>query len=155
MTDINRLLETYDSGYVPGERRSTKYNNRKKTEAKIQNRIRLLNQILQELPEMLLLNKDQVMLCENLIQTFVNFNYLHRRASEETILLSFIFYQLKLDKPGIKIEKYNISHKYKLTTPVFVNIVSRIANYYMLHSPINIRQTLAYDHELLIKNGGA
>ena len=30
MTDINRLLETYDSGYVPGERRSTKYNNRKK-----------------------------------------------------------------------------------------------------------------------------
>lgn len=155
MTDIKQLLATYESSYVPGEKRSNKYNNRKKIEAKIRSRIRLLHQLLQVLPESLLLNKDQVMLCENLVKTFINFKYLHRQASEETILLAFIFYQLKLDKPGIKIEKYTISHKYKLTTSVYVNIVSRIANYYMLNSPLNIKQTTAYDHDLLIKNGGA
>lgn len=154
MTDIQKLLSTYQSGYAPGEKRSNKYNHRKKTEAKIMNRMRVLSQIILELPDSLMVNKDQVMLCKNLIRTFVNFKYLHRQVSEETIILAFIFYQLKLDKPGIKIEKYTISHKYNLTTAIFVNIVSRIANYYMLHSPINIRQTLAYEHDLLIKNGG-
>ena len=111
MTDIKQLIATYESSYVPGEKRSNKYNNRKKIEAKIRYRIRLLHQLLKVLPESLLLNKDQIMLCENLVKTFINFKYLHRQASEETILLAFIFYQLKLDKPGIKIEKYTISHK--------------------------------------------
>ena len=91
MTDIQKLLSTYQSGYAPGEKRSNKYNHRKKTEAKIMNRMRVLSQIVNELPDSLRVNKDQVMLCKNLIRTFVNFKYLHRQVSEETIILAFLF----------------------------------------------------------------
>ncbi len=155
MNRINKLLKTYQSSYVPGEKRSQKYNNTKRTENKLRQRLNILDQLINELPETSKINKDQKTLCRNLIITFnTDFKYLHRQAKDDTIILAFIFYQKKLEKPGLILQDYKICTKHELTTPIFLNICCRIANYYMVTSPINIRLTTSYDHELLIKNGG-
>ena len=155
MTRINKLLKTYQSSYVPGEKRSTQYNNNKRTENKLKERLNTLDQLINELPETSKINKDQKTLCRNLIITFnQDFKYLHRQAKDDTIILAFIFYQKKLEKPGLTLQDYKICAEHELTNPKFLNICCRIANYYMVTSPINIRQTTRYDHEILIKNGG-
>ena len=155
MTHIKKLLKKYESTYVPGEKRSTEYNNNIKTENKLRTRLKLLDTLINELPETSKINRDQKILCQNLIITFNNdFKYLHRQAKADAIILAFIFYQKKLEKPGLRLDDYKICIEHNLTNPIFLNICCRIANYYMVSSPINIRQTTRYDHELLKKNGG-
>lgn len=151
---MKNKIKKYNKPYIPGEKRSQEYNKKIHQEKTIKNRNLILDELLQEAPDDLKLNKDEKLMARNLINTFNNkFKYLHGNSSEETIILGFIFYLKKVDNSRIKPEDYSICKKYGLNTPVFVNISCKISYYYMVTSPITIRQTTSYNHELLIKNG--
>lgn len=144
-----------DKIYYYGEKRSREYEKKVEYAKKLKHRNLILDELILECPVDLKLNSDQVMMVRNLITTFNHlFKYLHGKASEETIILSFIIFERKVEKTSIKIEDYRICKKYNLTSPVYMNIISKIADYYMLTSPLTIKQTTSYDHELLIKNRG-
>ena len=66
-------------------------------------------------------------------------------------LLVYLIESARMNIYDIRVSE--ICKKYGLNTPVFVNISCKISYYYMVTSPITIRQTTSYDHELLIKNG--
>ena len=157
MTDIKQLIATYESSYVPGEERSKEYEREQYYKKTLKNRNLLLDTLIHELPGGLKINKDQKIQVRNLINTFNRlFKYLYGQGKpDECIILAFILFKVKTENTRIKPEDYTICKKYGLTSPVYMNIVSKIANYYMLTSPINIRQTIAYDHEILEKNNGA
>lgn len=144
-----------DKIYYYGEKRSRGYEKKVEYDKKLKHRNLILDELLLECPSDLLLNKDQVQMVRNLISTFNHlFKYLHGKASEETIILAFIIFERKVEKTSIKIEDYRICKKYNLTSPVYMNIIGKIADYYMLTSPLTIKQTTSYNHELLIKNRG-
>lgn len=151
---MKNKIKKYNKPYIPGEKRSNNYNKKISQEKTLKNRNLILDELLQECPEDLQLNKDQKIMARNLINTFNNhFKYLHGNSSETRIILGFIFYLKKVDNSRIKPEDYSICKKYGLTTPIFVNISCKISYYYMVTSPLTIRQTTRYDHEILIKNG--
>ena len=155
MNNIEHLLKKYQSSYVPGEQRSREYNNRIQKQHKYKNRITILNQLNQELPYSIKLNKYEKEVTTSIIETFnEDLQYLHRQASEEAIILSIIFTIKKRIKPQLNIEHKDyckIFQKYNLTYPMLTTILSRLCNYYMLHNPQVIRQTTRYDHEILYK----
>ena len=158
MTDIEHLLKKYQSSYVPGEQRSTEYNNRIQKQHKYKNRINILNQLNQELPYSIKLNKHEKEVATSILKTFnEDLKYLHRRANTEQIILSIIFTIKKRVKPELTLnkDKYPIFTKYGLKYPMLTTILSRLCNYYMLHNPLVIYETTKYDHELLYKQNNS
>ena len=135
MTDIEKLLETYESPYVPGEIRSNEYNRKIKNNSKLKHRILVLDSLNNELPDNIKLQKHEKELIIGVLKVFkFNFKDIHRQASEEAILLSIIFHVKKRVKPNLQLEDYPIFDKYGLTNPMLVTILTRLLNYYMLHS---------------------
>lgn len=158
MTHIQKLLDKYQSSYVPGEIRSKQYNTRIQKQHKYKNRINTLNTINKELPYSIKLNKSEKEVTASIIETFnEDLKYLHRQATEEQIILSIIYTIKKRIKPELTLnkDKYPIFTRYRLTYPMLTTILSRLCNYYMLHNPQIIRQTTRYDHEILYKQNNS
>ena len=158
MTHIQKLLDKYQSSYVPGEIRSKQYNTRIQKQHKYKNRINTLNTINKELPYSIKLNKSEKEVTASIIETFnEDLKYLHRQATEEQIILSIIYTIKKRIKPELTLnkDKYPIFTRYRLTYPMLTTILSRLCNYYMLHNPQVIRQTTRYDHEILYKQNNS
>ena len=152
---IQKKINTYTSKYVPGEKRSTQYDQKIHQEKTLADNIRLLNDLNQELPYKLQLNRCEKRIIENLLETFNNnLNYLHRQAKTEVIILALIFYLKKMDNPRIRIENYTYLKDNGLNIHNYSLIISRLAMYYMINSPIKIKTTTDYDHDLLIRNNG-
>lgn len=155
MKDINALLKKYSKNYVPGEKRSTKYDNMIRQQTTLQDNIHLLHTLNQELPDTLQLNRCDIRIAETLVAVFnTNLKTLHKNCKTETILLVFLFYLKKMENPKLQIEDYSILKNYGLTTQIYSLIISRALKYYMEHVPISIKTTTEYDHEKLIRNGG-
>ena len=155
MKDIQHKLQKYSKSYVPGEIRSTGYDNMVRQQTNLQDNIHILHQLNQELPTELQLNRCDIQIAETLARTFnTNLKCLCRNCKKEAILLVFLIHLKKVDNPKLQIEKEPISIKYGLTNNIYNIIISRALKYYMEQAPIPITQTTDYDHDLLIRNGG-
>ena len=163
MTEINQLINKYykndglnNTGHnrrVKGEMTSKKYYNTERQEATRQNKHLILDQLLNEIP--FRLNQKQVQQIRNWIDLFnQDWKDLHRKASNETIILALILIQHKNRNPKIKPEKYSISHKYRLSIATFTLIQNRLIFLQMKHTPLTYTLSNRYDHELLNKNNG-
>lgn len=152
--DIEFLLGLYEKEYVKGEKHRAEYKLRIKHESKRKNRHLILDGLLNE-AEILNLNKDQIKLVRYLIDDFTDeFQILHRRASEECIILAFMFYVKIIESPRIKIGAYSISNKYNLTNQVFETIVCRMLLKFMKRCPIKPTKNYTKDeHDILIREG--
>lgn len=155
MKNIQHKLNKYNKSYVPGEKRSTQYNNMQRRKTILQENIQLLHNLNQELPETLTLNRCDIIILENLL-TGLNgqLKTLNRRLSTEQILLIFIFYLNKVEKPQIQIEDYRILKNNHINIYNYSLTISRLCMYLMKSMPVHPTQTTKYDHELLIRNGG-
>ena len=151
--DIDFLLDLYEQPYVKGEQRSNDTKNKINIESKRKNRHLILDELLLE-ARILVLTPNQKQLVRELIDDFnSDFQNLHRQASEECIILAFIFFVKKLETPRIKLSNYRITKKYKLTDQIFENILCRLALKFMQRVPIVPRQTSKDEHDVLIREG--
>jgi len=157
--DIAYLLNLYESNpsyennYVKGEMRSTEHNRKRKREEKRKNRHLIFDELLLE-AKTLIFTPNQKKLIRYFIDDFnKDFKYFHRRASEECIILAFMFFVKKIETPEIRLERYNICKKYKLTDHVFELILCRLALKLLHKIPIKPRPYTKDNHEILIKEG--
>ena len=153
MTDYKKLLEKYENKYVPGEERSSEYHHKIRLEAKLKNRMLLVDQLCLEAKYFVITNtqKERV---KYLVKIFNNdFKYLHRRVSDETIILAFIVFVKKLETPKLQLKNYSITKKYNLTDAIFELIICRILDYFMMNSDLFIEESLVDNYEDLL-NGG-
>ena len=88
MENIQDKLNRYQT-YVPGETRTSEYEKQIKQKKSIQDKLEIAETLFTETPFHLTENdKEQV---RHLIQMYPNFKELHKRASNETIILAFIY----------------------------------------------------------------
>ena len=150
---IDFLLDLYKQPYVKGEQRSNDTKNKINIESKRKNRHLILDELLLE-AKILVLTPNQKQLVRDLIDDFnSDFQNLHRQASEECIILAFIFFVKKLETPRIKLSQYRITKKYKLTDQIFENILCRLTLKFMQRVPIVPRQTSKDEHDVLVREG--
>lgn len=153
MRDIQYLLDTYDNAYVKGEQRSKHTKNRIRKESVRKNRHLILDELLLESKSLMLTPNDKKTV-RYLIDVFSDdFKKLHRRASDEAIILAFIFYLKKIELPSIRLSDYRICNKYGLTDAVFEIILCRIILYYMRKTPIEPVTYRKDEHDILIREG--
>lgn len=153
MRDIQYLLDTYDNAYVKGEQRSKHTKNRIRKESVRKNRHLILDELLLESKSLMLTPNDKKTV-RYLIDVFSDdFKKLHRRASDEAIILAFIFYLKKIELPSVRLSDYRICNKYGLTDPVFEIILCRIILYYMRKTPIEPITYNKDEHDILIREG--
>ena len=144
---------SYDNNYVPGEKRSKEHNLKRKREEKRKNRHLILDELLLE-TKTLIFTPDQKKIIRYFIDDFNNdFQYLHRRASEECIILAFMFFLKKLETPEIRLEQYRVFKKYGLTDHVFELIICRLTLKIMQRVPIRPHPYSKDNHEVLIREG--
>ena len=153
MRDIQYLLDTYDNAYVKGEQRSKHTKNRIRKESVRKNRHLILDELLLESKSLMLTPNDKKTV-RYLIDIFSDdFKKLHRRASDEAIILAFIFYLKKIELPSVRLSDYRICNKYGLTDAVFEIILCRIILYYMRKTPIEPVTYRKDEHDILIREG--
>lgn len=151
--DIRFLLNLYDTEYVKGEVRSRESLKTIRDESKRKHRYLLLDELITEanLP----FTGDQKQMARYLIDTYSDdLKALHRRASTETILLAFIFYLKKVQKPSIRLGDYAITRKYELSDDVFEIILCRMLLEFLKKTPILPRQSTKDEHDTLYKTRG-
>ena len=150
--DINYLLSQYEKPYVPGEQLTNTTKQKIRHESKRKNRHLILDELLNE--SKIHLNKNSKDIVRYLIDNFnEDFKELHRKVSEETIILAFIFYAKKIETPSIRLERYKIFKKYGLTDHVFELILSRMLLRQMEQSRIKPTVYMKDEHEILIREG--
>ena len=133
MTNYTKLLKKYEKIH-PAERFTNQYRNKIRSEIRIKNRHLLLDQLLLEVPFRIThVEKQRV---RYLIDTYSNFNDLHRRASEECIILAFIFFMHKLKNSKRVPEDYRICNKYGLTDRIYTLIITKLLNEVMKNQPL-------------------
>lgn len=147
--NINYLLRKYNNDYTNGEQRSDEYNKKMKQKQRLYEKLQLAEDLFLETPFHLTNDdKEQV---KHLIRMYPNFRKLHGKASNEQIILSFIFYtKIPLDS-NIKLDKYEITNKYNLSHNTFEIIICRLALEYL--KEVYIIPTVPKDknHEILLK----
>ena len=152
--DINFLLNLYEREYVKGEIRSKESLKKIRNNSKRKNRHLILDELLKE-AEVLRLSPNQVKVIRYLIDDFSDeFKELHRKVSEECIILAFMFYMKKVESPKIRLDSYKIATKYHLTNHVFETIICRVLLKFMKRTPI--RPCINYsrdEHDILIRTG--
>ena len=149
MTNINTLLKQYETTR-PGERYTKEYKRKQRQKQAIKNRHLLLDELLNEIP--FHLTNDQVDIIRYFINTVKNFNNLHRRCSNETIILAMIFLMRTLTKPKTNVDEYSISKKYGLNNTNFRLIICRLNNEILMSLPITIHETKKDNHRYLQKS---
>ena len=147
--NINYLLRKYNNDYTNGEQRSDEYNKKMKQKQRLYEKLQLAEDLFLETPFHLTNDdKEQV---KHLIRMYPNFRKLHGKASNEQIILSFIFYtKIPLDS-NIKLDKYEITNKYNLSHNTFEIIICRLTLEYL--KEVYIIPTVPKDknHEILLK----
>jgi len=150
---IEFLLNLYEKPYVKGEKRSTESQRKDRHNRKLKNRYRVLDELLYE-SKPLTLTPNQYRLVKDLIKDFNNrFKELHKQASEETIILAFIFFVKKVEDSRTKVTNWKICKEYGLTDHVFEIILCRLTLGFMERCPIVPREYGRSDHEVLVKEG--
>ena len=148
MENIQDKLNRYQT-YVPGETRTSEYEKQIKQKKSIQDKLEIAETLFTETPFHLTENdKEQV---RHLIQMYPNFKELHKRASNETIILAFIYYTKIPYNTDIKLNNYTITHKYKLTHNTFEIIICRLTLNYLQQVYIIPREPKETNHNILEK----
>ena len=151
MKDIQAKLEKYNNTFVPGEKRTPEYEKDIMRKRILKRRKQIAKSMKYE-AKYLLITDTHLEQVYYLIKIFNDdFKTLHKRASEETIILAFIFYCIRIDNSKINLNNYRISKKYKLTEQVFSLILSRMLHFFMKQQPIAPIETSDYDHNELYK----
>lgn len=154
MQDIQQKLDKYNTPYVPGEKRSPEYERQIRQKQTLKRRISIAKSLKYE-AKYLLINDNHLEQVNYLIALFNDkFKMLHKRASEETIILAFIFYTVRLDDSRINLNNYRISKKYHLNDQVFSLIISRMFHIVMQEKPIVPSLTTDYNHDVLYDTHG-
>lgn len=155
--DIEFLLDLYQKNYVKGEIRNNESKKRIRHEAKRKHRHLVFDGLLSETKNIksLHMNNNQIKMVRYLIDEFnLEFQELHRRTSEECIILSFMFYVKMIDQPKINVGSYEICSRHKLTDNVFETIVCRMLLKFMKKCPIVPYHNYNNDeHDRLITTG--
>ena len=151
MTDksINEIIKEYSNTYVTGEKRSREYNRRLKQKEAIKSRHLTAEKLFNEVP--FNLNNHEKTMVHHLIDTYPNFKELHGKASNETIILAFIFYVKIPYNTNIRLNKYYVSNKYNLTHNTFEIIICRLALNYLREVYLIPREPREIDHNILYK----
>ena len=155
MKNIQQKLKKYKQPSVPGEKRSPEYDNMIHRKTNLKENKQLLHTLNTELPEKLQLNRCDILILENLL-TGLNGNLkaLNRRLSTTQIILIFLFYMNKVEKPQIRLEDYRIFKNNQINIYNYSLTISRLCMYLMQNTPVHPTLTTDYDHDLLIRNGG-
>ena len=147
--NINYLLQKYSKPYVNGEVRTPEYEKQIKQNTNTEEKIRIAEDLFQQVPFHLTNpEKEQV---RHLIRMYPNFRKLHGNASNETIILAFIFYTKIPYNTDIKIDKYQITKIYQLTHSTFELIICRLALEYLKEVYIIPYTSENTKHEILTK----
>ena len=147
-----KLLKKYDKTYVSGEKRTKDTETEHKRKQTKAEKHRIADDLIRE-ADKLYLTGDDINHVHYLIDKFTDFNKLHRKASNEKIILSFIWYTYKLNNPKRRISEYSILKKYGLTEDIFELISVRMLKVALAESPIVPKGTLKYDNNILYKTG--
>ena len=151
MTNINYLLQKYEK-QTPAERTSNEYTHEQKTEKAKKHKHLILDELLNEIPFQI--TETQTKQIRRWIDLFNPYwKDLHRQASNETIIIAFIFIQYKQANPKIRVHEYNIAKKYELTDRKFELIQNNLIFQLMKHTPLTYTLSKTYDHEILNKKG--
>jgi len=146
---IEKLLKKYEKP-TSAERYTKKYKRELKQKQRIKNRHLLLDELTNEIP--FHLTNTQIRTIRYFIDTVKDFNKLHRRCSNKTILLAMIFLLRTLDKPKTNVDEYSISKKYGLNNTNFRLIICRLNNEILKSLPITIHETKRDNYEYLEKS---
>jgi hypothetical protein len=146
---IEKLLKKYEKP-TSAERYTKKYKRELKQKQRIKNRHLLLDELTNEIP--FHLTNTQIRTIRYFIDTVKDFNKLHRRCSNKTILLAMIFLLRTLDKPKTNVDEYSISKKYGLNNTNFRLIICRLNNEILKSLPITIHETKKDNYEYLEKS---
>lgn len=151
MTDIKKLLMKYEKP-TAAEKTSREYDYKQKMEKAKKHKHLLLDQLLNEIT--FTLDKTQVDQIRRWIDLFNPYwKDFHRQASNETIILAFIFIQYKQVNPKLRIYEHSICTKYKLTDRKFEVIQNNLIFQLMKHTPLTYTLSTKYDNDILNKNG--
>lgn len=149
--DVDFLLKKYEKP-TKAERYSNEYQNKINQEAARKNRHDILGELMAEVP--FIVKKSHEDTIRMWIDDFsVDFKDFHRQASDEAIILAFIFLMRKEDYPYLNVSNYSISRKYGLTPKMFELIVCRLVLKMLKTMPIIYRQSVRKDHDVLQKTG--
>ena len=149
---IDKILRKYDKNYVPGEKRTPSTETEHKRKQTIAEKHSIADDLIHEASK-LHLTGDDVTHIHYLIDKFKDFNTLHRKASNETIIMAFIWFTYKLKHPKRRVNEYSITKKYGLTENVFELICCRMLQVSLAETPIVPRQSMKYDNSILYKTG--
>ena len=150
MTDYEKLLRKYEKPYTPGEQRSSEYRAKIRQESRLKNRMLLVDQLCLE-AKYLFITQNQKERVKYLVKVFNNdFKYLHRRVSDETIILAFIIFIKKLETPKLQLKNYSITKKYNLTDTIFELILCRVSDYFMVNCDLCVEESLIDNYEELL-----
>ena len=133
MTNYSRLLKKYEKVH-PAERYTNKYRRKIRREITIKNRHLILDELLLEVP--FHITKTEKQRIRYMIDTYPEFNNFHRRASEECIIMAFIFFFQKLKNTKRVPEDYRVCNKYGLTDRNYSLIVTRLCDELMKNQPL-------------------
>jgi hypothetical protein len=148
MENIQDKLNRYQT-YVPGETRTSEYEKQIKQKKAIQDKLEIAETLFTETPfHLTRQDKEQV---KHLIRMYPNFKDLHKRASNETIILAFIYYTKIPNNTDIKLNNYTITRKYNLTHNTFELIICRLTLNYLKEVYIIPTTPNDIDHNLLYK----
>ena len=146
---IEDKINLYNNTYVKGEVRSKKYNKQLKQKEAVKNRHLIADELFNEVPFML--NDYEKSHVHFLIDQNKNFKKLHAKASNETIILAFIFYTKINQNTHIRIQKYKISKKYNLTHNTFEIILCKLVLKGLKETNIYPTVAKGVDHNILYK----
>lgn len=147
---IEKIIKKYEGNvYVPGEKRSRKYDKQYERKVAVKNRHLLADNLFNEV--VFHINQSEKEQVHYLIDKFQNFRKLHGKASNETIILSFIFYVKMKQNTLIRLDEYKICKKYKLNNRTFEIILCKIILKLLEETEIKRSVTTQYDHNILLK----
>ena len=121
---MEKLIQKYDDVYVAGEKRSLEYKRQVEEKQRVKSRHMIASMLFNEVT--FYLNRSEKEQVHYLIDKFTNFKKLHRNASNECIILCFIFYVKLKGNYDIRVDRYSISKKYRLTHRVFEIVLCKI-----------------------------
>ena len=156
---IEDKLNLYGHGYVNGEVRSKEYEAKVKQKKRLNMKLDLADTMFNEL--CFPFNVNQKAHVKELIQVFKNFKELHSKATNEEIILAFIFYVKALEikenlicsVEGQKTIRTLITDldKQIIFKDTFEIISWKITLHYISHIPILPVEPKDIDHNLLYK----
>ena len=150
---IEFLLGLYENNYVKGEVWSKETKKKNRYEMKRKNRHLLFDNLMNE-SQALHLSKNGKKMVRFLIDDFNDdFKELHHKASEETVILAFIMYAMKLESSTVNINDYKICKRYGLSDNVFELILCRMLIKFMKRCPIKPREVSKDKHDIYVREG--